>query len=150
MILESEETEEVQQEDEEETEEPQETEEKLLEAAEWQEEMLQDCPFPEIFGAGTPMDPFHNTYLRVVRIVPEQIGMLPEQYWGLANNSFVLHGFYGYRHLLLCLDRDGRVWFGVPGIFHPRESRMARMTGFPRFQPIDQGRNGFGYWMKPL
>ncbi len=58
--------------------------------------------------------------------------LLPRRCWPLANNSFLLHGYHNYGHLLL-LEDDGRLWLGVPGIYDPREARAADLFGFPRF-----------------
>lgn len=82
--------------------------------------------------------------------------ILPRRYWHLANNSFLLHGYHNYHHLIL-IEKDGHYWLGVPGIYDPREARAARLFGFPQFtdsyndslQLTDEERNpheNFGYW----
>ncbi len=85
-----------------------------------------------------------------IKITPHDISYLPKKYWQLCNNSFMLHGFYNYRYLILCekiVDGTKRYLIGVPGLYHQREQTMARMFGFTEFE--GNKRNGtmnFGYW----
>lgn len=60
------------------------------------------------------------------------ISQLPRRFWPLANNSFLLHGYHNYGHLLL-IEEEGRLWLGVPGTYAPQEARAADLFGFPRF-----------------
>lgn len=60
------------------------------------------------------------------------LSQLPRKFWPLANNSFLLHGYHNYGHLLL-IEEDGRMWLGVPGTYAPQEARAADLFGFPRF-----------------
>ena len=80
-------------------------------------------------------------------------GLLPREIWTYGNNSFLLHGYYNYRHLILAklLDpqQPPRYLLGVPGHYFSNEKYMASMFGFPHFvlakkQPQGDGR--FGYW----
>ena len=79
---------------------------------------------------------------------------LPKKYWYLGSNSFLLHGFFNYRHLLLgkVENESGRKWFiGVPGIYQNQEKVLAAVFGFPEFrQEMDTGvKTGhFGYWYR--
>ena len=79
---------------------------------------------------------------------------LPKKYWDLGSNSFLLHGFFNYRHLLLgkVENESGRKWFiGVPGIYQNQEKVLAAVFGFPEFrQEKDTGvKTGqFGYWYR--
>ena len=79
---------------------------------------------------------------------------LPKKYWYLGSNSFLLHGFFNYRHLLLgkVENESGRKWFiGVPGIYQSQEKVLAAVFGFPEFrQEKDTGvKTGqFGYWYR--
>ena len=96
--------------------------------------------------------PSHN----VKKIQRSEMSILPRRYWHLANNSFLLHGYHNYNHLLL-IEKDGHYWLGVPGIYDPHEARAARLFGFPQFtdsyndslQLTDDECNpnaNFGYW----
>lgn len=79
---------------------------------------------------------------------------LPKKYWYLGSNSFLLHGFFNYRHLLLgkVENESGRKWFiGVPGIYQNQEKVLAAVFGFSEFrQEKDTGvKTGqFGYWYR--
>ena len=96
--------------------------------------------------------PSHNAK----KIQRSEMSILPRRYWHLANNSFLLHGYHNYNHLLL-IEKDGHYWLGVPGIYDPHEARAARLFGFPQFtdsyndslQLTDDECNpnaNFGYW----
>lgn len=89
----------------------------------------------------------------ILSIKPQDIGLLPREIWVYGNNSFLLHGYYNYRHLILAhlSDSGGKIRYllGVPGHYFSNEKYMASMFGFPHFvlakkQPDEDGR--FGYW----
>lgn len=89
----------------------------------------------------------------VLTIRPQDIGRLPREAWIYGNNSFLLHGYYNFRYLILVrLEQEGntsRYLLGVPGHYYSSEKYMANMFGFPNFvlskkQPPNDGR--FGYW----
>lgn len=69
---------------------------------------------------------------QVKKISREDLTLLPRKFWPLANNSFLLHGYHNYDHLVL-IEEGGRRWLGVPGIYDTREARAADLFGFPRF-----------------
>lgn len=85
-------------------------------------------------------------------IGPADFVVLPERYYRMANNSFLLHGYYNYEHLILTrIEKRGRItyYIGVPGCFYERERQVALMFGFESFEcreePAKQG--DFGYYM---
>lgn len=89
----------------------------------------------------------------ILTIKPQDIGLLPRETWVYGNNSFLLHGYYNYRYLILAklFNPEGapRYLLGVPGHYYSNERYMASMFGFPNFvlsknQPMEDGR--FGYW----
>ena len=89
----------------------------------------------------------------ILSIKPQDIGLLPREIWVFGNNSFLLHGYYNYRHLILARlnnpQGEPRYLLGVPGHYFSNEKYMASMFGFPHFvlarkQPEEDGR--FGYW----
>ena len=55
--------------------------------------------------------------------------MLPRCEWRVANNSFLLHGYYNYHYLIL-LEEENQMWLGVPGIYHRKEAKAAEVFGF--------------------
>lgn len=111
----------------------------------------------KIYDRFPKMYPFEDNEIAwCVRIEPQDIGLLPMENWALGNNSFLLHGFYCYSHLIFARinDKDGiKYILGVPGIYHNRERFMARMFGFDFFKSIKRKelRTGeFGYWYAPI
>ncbi|MEY8356983.1 hypothetical protein AALB39_27065 [Lachnospiraceae bacterium 54-53] len=90
----------------------------------------------------------------ILTIKPQDIGLLPRDTWVYGNNSFLLHGYYNYRYLILAklLNPQGmpRYLLGIPGHYYSNERYMASMFGFPNFvlskeQPMEDGRFGFWY-----
>lgn len=85
---------------------------------------------------------------------------LPRCEWRHANNSFLIHGYYNYHHLILTV-RDDRLKLGVPGVYHPQEEKAAESFGFPEFIPAEEldlkltdeeknDREKFGYWCRDI
>ncbi|WP_334145368.1 DUF6128 domain-containing protein [Muricomes intestini] len=68
----------------------------------------------------------------VQKIQRSDLSILPRKYWNIANNSFLMHGYHNYHHLML-VESNGHYWLGVPGVFSPREARAAELFGFPQF-----------------
>ncbi|MCI9004998.1 MAG: hypothetical protein HFH39_07125 [Lachnospiraceae bacterium] len=91
-----------------------------------------------------------------IRLELKDLRLLPQKYWYLGNNSFLLHGFFNYRYLILGMtEKSGqKKWFlGIPGIFQNPERVMATLFGFPGFRneksaSINTGE--FGYWYRYL
>lgn len=93
----------------------------------------------------------------ILVIKPQDTGLLPRENWVYGNNSFLLHGYYNYRYLILARlgksGERGRYILGVPGHYGNNEKYMAAMFGFDRFvrstrQPPRDSR--FGYWYTDL
>lgn len=110
-----------------------------------------------IFSKYPSMYPFEDDeMIECIRIEPQDIGILPMETWVLANNSFLLHGYYSYRHLILGKKRamgGYQYILGVPGIYQNRERFMARMFGFYQFKPVKNSKTltgEFGYWYMPI
>lgn len=97
---------------------------------------------------------FDSSISESVRIEPKDIGVLPMEFWYLANNSFLLHGYYCYRHLLFMkmkIDQENVYAVGIPGNSNYREKFMANMFGFEQFKTVQKKENaGFGYWWKRI
>ena len=74
---------------------------------------------------------------------------LPKENWVLGNNSFLLHGYYNFRYLLLARLKENEYILGIPGMYHNKEQFMASMFGFDSFKtviPCKQKTGQFGYW----
>lgn len=88
-------------------------------------------------------------------IAPKDFVVLRQEYQKMVHNSFLLHGYYNYRHLILgkIKEKDGWSYYlGVPGNFYNREKMVAEMFGFEAFEgernPAKAG--DFGYFMKKV
>lgn len=84
-----------------------------------------------------------------VRLELQDIGRMPMSCWAYGSNSFLLHGYYCYRHLILLKLDSEQYLMGVPGIWQHREQYMASMFGFREFRPVSRENHGsgaFGYW----
>jgi len=94
--------------------------------------------------------PFSEKNITCIKIELKDIRELPRKYWYLGNNSFLLHGFFNYRYLVLGKieeDNEDKWFLGVPGIYQNQERVMAIIFGFPEFMP-EQVENRFGCWYR--
>jgi hypothetical protein len=100
-----------------------------------------------------PMYPFEDDEMEwCFHIKPEDFSEFPMEFWHYGKNSFLLNGFYNYRHLLYA-HKDGKDFIGVPGQFHRREQYLAGRFGFSRFKGIKRKRlsiGDFGYWLREM
>lgn len=83
-----------------------------------------------------------NDEVSAVQIELSDLRELPKNYWYLGNNSFLLHGFFNYHHLLFGRLPKGKWFIGVPGIYARQERVMASVFGFPEFMHIGEARQG--------
>ncbi len=106
--------------------------------------------FRKIFSSHPGMYPFDDDEMEVcVQISPVDFSDFPKAFWRMGSNSFLLQGYYNYRHLLLSHTKE-KIYIGIPGQYHRRDKYLADMFGFGRFKGIHnkQIRLGdFGYWM---
>ena len=104
--------------------------------------------------------PYKKMEFRIRKIQRMEISKLARCEWKLANNNFLMHGYYNYHHLVL-LENNSQFMLGVPGIYHEKEKRAAEIFGFPKFIALDEldiildpeERNEeevFGYWCRPV
>lgn len=122
---------------------------------------VKDNVYENLLHQYPQMYPFDDDSIEIcVRMDLQDIGMLPMQCWLYGSNSFLLHGYYCYRHLILAkvqmhtdTNNDGKenvsYILGVPGIRQHREEYMASMFGFHNFKPVSRentGKGAFGYW----
>ncbi|MDE7210528.1 MAG: hypothetical protein K2O03_03675 [Lachnospiraceae bacterium] len=129
-----------------------------------EEKSAQDSPKPSatpmpgkletrIFSCLPAMYPFeHQEFERSVRMDPQDIGLLPREMWKYAGNSFLLHSYYAYHHILFTrkVRKEGRnCYLMLPGTYNPKEQHMAQLFGFSRFCPVHKKalqQGDFGYW----
>lgn len=91
-----------------------------------------------------------------VRVTPGELVPFEENGPDYRENSFLLHGYYEYRHLLFGRRKRGdrhEYVVMVPGRYEKRESRLADAFGFSEFIPAKFsqvsetfGKAPFGYW----
>lgn len=86
-------------------------------------------------------------------ISPCDFVILSEHYQEMVQNSFLLHGYYNYGHLILTKIKEGiddNYYLGVPGVYYEREKQAALLFGFEGFEGDgDAVQDGsFGYYMK--
>lgn len=97
---------------------------------------------------------------KCTKIQRQEMVNLPRCEWKLSNNSFLLHGYYNYHHLVL-IEENGHLWLGVPGIYHAKEAKAAEAFGFPQFIKADKldvdlcddeknDKEEFGYWCRHI
>lgn len=96
----------------------------------------------------------------VRKIQRMELSKLARCEWKLANNQFLMHGYYNYHHLVF-IERDRQILLGVPGIYHEKEARAAECFGFGSFISADElkialnpdeknDEEMFGYWCRPV
>lgn len=90
-------------------------------------------------------------------ITPSDFVVLCSEYQKMVHNSFLLHGYYNYSHLILGRIRkpntdEWQYYLGVPGNFYDREKMVAEMFGFEAFEGVKKqaGPGDFGYFMKKV
>lgn len=83
---------------------------------------------------------------------PEDFVILHSSAYRLVQNSFLLHGYFNYDHLILTRvsqKGENQYYIGVPGNFFEKEKQVAIMYGFESFEcrqePAREGE--FGYYM---
>lgn len=103
------------------------------------------------------MTPFEGEgEILCIRMELKDLRLLPKRHWYLGNNSFLLHGFFNYRYIILgaMQQKDRKRWFlGVPGVFQSQEKVMAAIFGFPEYKSekaVPQKTGQFGYWYRFL
>lgn len=97
-----------------------------------------------------------SQFLECVKIVPQDIGKLSMGNWKLGVNSFLSHGYYHYRYIMLGkvkFDKNEIYVIGVPGVFTNKERYLANMFGFNLFIPAKKTKflmGNFGYWISEI
>ena len=126
-----------------------------LQNAKPQEEMPE---FEKVFINRDFIDAFEDDYFYdCVEVTPELLKQLPIEDDAVVNNSFLVHGYYNFKHILfgkVCEnDNNTRYFIGVPGMYCNRERFMASMFGFCNFKKShrsDYSNPYFGYWYQEI
>lgn len=97
-----------------------------------------------------------SQFMECVKIIPHDIGKLAMGNWKLGVNSFLSHGYYHYRYLMLGkvkFDYEEKYVIGVPGVYTNKEKYLANMFGFNVFIPVKRAKiltGNFGYWISEV
>lgn len=86
-------------------------------------------------------------------LTPRDFVVLARSCHILVQNSFLLHGYYNYGHVVLTRTEnrgEETFYLGVPGVYFEREKQAALMFGFEGFEAANEQaeEGGFGYYMK--
>lgn len=115
--------------------------------------MQEDCDYVDAFD--------DDTYYDCMEVTPDQLRLLlqTENPAGdgidIEQNSFLMHGFYTFRHILVgrVQSDENAMLIGVPGVYSNKERFMAGMFGFNNFRRSHRSdcRNPyFGYWYREI
>ena len=114
--------------------------------------------FEKVFINRDFIDAFEDDYFYdCVEVTPELLKQLPIEDDAVVNNSFLVHGYYNFKHILfgkVCENNNNtRYFIGVPGMYCNRERFMASMFGFCNFKKShrsDYSNPYFGYWYQEI
>lgn len=118
----------------------------------------QTDPFEKLFVRADYIDAFDDDYFYdCIEVSPEKLKCLNQNEIDIAGNSFLLHGYYNFRHILFGRVRDNldntKYFIGIPGMYCNRERYMASMFGFNNFKKShrsDYANPYFGYWYQEI
>lgn len=134
-------------------EEEEEEEEEEIIQVEIEEAHDEEYEYRKIFKNCPNMYPFEDDEMEEsVQISPGDLSDFPKRFWHLASNSFLLEGYYKYRHLVF-VRANGKLYLGIPGQYHRRDKFLADMFGFKSFKSIYRRAvklGDFGYWLMEI
>ena len=139
------------------------------------EEVILDDKWEQLCKMYPVVHPYEDER-KYISIQPKDFVVMTGDYQHLANNSFLLHGFYNYRHIVLGRepldetkeersargqgkdgqeknrDKCGDFYLCVPGVYYEREKMVALMFGFEAFEccggKAEPGK--FGYYLRKV
>lgn len=111
-----------------------------------------------LINHGDLIDTFEDDNLYdCVEVMPEQLRKALGNSRAFDDNSFMMHGFYRFHHLLLGRVQENgnntRYFIGIPGMYCNRERYMASVFGFGNFKKshrCDCNNPYFGYWYQEI
>lgn len=131
-------------------------------------EGLKEDKWEQILASYDRIHPYGDSRV-YVKIAPKDFIILSSSCQHLVNNSFLLHGFYNYRYVILGrgelspreVSSEGYAasaseaedyLLGVPGVFYEREKMVALMFGFEAFECEggDPKPGDFGYYLRKV
>ena len=131
--------------------------EKTVEARSGKDIDIEKSWAQKVMAQSLPMYPFEDDEISTcVKMDLKDLGYLPAGNWVLQKNTFLLQGYYAYRHILFAVKEDEgkqKYYLGIPGVFHRRDRFLANMFGFSLFKGVHNKKEtlgDFGYWFKPI
>lgn len=117
-----------------------------------------DRLYKKLYSKADYIDAFDDDYFYdCIEVTPQMLSRLPIKDKEMVNNSFLIHGYYNFHHLLfgrVCDNENNTNYFiGVPGMYCNRERYMASMFGFSNFKKShrsDYNNPYFGYWYQEI
>ena len=114
--------------------------------------------YKKLYSKADYVDAFDDDYFYdCIEVTPQMLSKLPLKDKEIINNSFLIHGYYNFHHLLfgrVCDNENNTNYFiGVPGMYCNRERYMASMFGFCNFKKShrsDYNNPYFGYWYQEI
>ena len=114
--------------------------------------------YKKLYFKADYVDAFDDDYFYdCIEVTPQMLSRLPLKDKEIINNSFLIHGYYNFHHLLfgrVCDNENNTNYFiGVPGMYCNRERYMASMFGFSNFKKShrsDYNNPYFGYWYQEI
>lgn len=114
--------------------------------------------YKKLYSKADYVDAFDDDYFYdCIEVTPQMLSRLPLNDKEIINNSFLIHGYYNFHHLLfgrVCDNENNTNYFiGVPGMYCNRERYMASMFGFSNFKKShrsDYNNPYFGYWYQEI
>ena len=129
------------------------------------QEMLHEDKWQQLCALYPVCHPFEDGE-DYISIAPKDFVILRKEYQNLVSNSFLLHSFYNYHHVILGKTGENDIYYiGAPGAYLEREKKVAVMFGFEGFAQSVRGngssaagRGGkpavetgaFGYYMRKV
>lgn len=112
---------------------------------------LMDDKWQQLYAIYPHIRPFGDDR-EYISVRPADFVIFSSESYKAANNSFLLHGYYNYKHLILTrAEKKGelRYYIGVPGNFYEREKQVAILFGFESFECAEEPAQAgdFGYYM---
>ena len=114
--------------------------------------------YKKLYSKADYVDAFDDDYFYdCIEVTPQMLSRLPLKDKEIINNSFLIHGYYNFHHLLfgrVCDNENNTNYFiGVPGMYCNRERYVASMFGFSNFKKShrsDYNNPYFGYWYQEI
>lgn len=131
-------------------------------------EGLKENKWEQILDTYDRIHPYGDSRV-YVKLAPKDFIILSSSCQHLVNNSFLLHGFYNYRYVILgknenmceesssegyaaSVQTEENYLLGVPGVYYEREKMVALMFGFEAFECEggDPKPGDFGYYLRKV